>query len=78
MSETLTKPMGVTEAAAFLGLSTNYIYKMIHESKIPCYKPLGKKVYFDPKELSDFVYRGKKSADYELSAAADQIVNRGR
>jgi excisionase family DNA binding protein len=78
MTETLTRPMNVTEAAEFLGLSTNYIYKMISRGKIPCYKPLGKRVFFKAEELEAFIFRGKRSADFELSDAADQLVNRGR
>jgi excisionase family DNA binding protein len=78
MSEIIIqKPLGVSEAAEFLGLSRAYIYKLIHLKKIPAYKPTGGRVFFKRAELEAFVFRGKVSADYELSAKADRLLNGG-
>ncbi|GHU74535.1 hypothetical protein FACS189450_15170 [Spirochaetia bacterium] len=78
MIKAFARPMGIPEAVEFTGLSKNYLYKLIHLGKIPCYKPLGKKIFFKQEELEAFIFRGKQSADFELSAAADQLVNGGR
>lgn len=45
--EMLTLP----EAALYLGISMSQIYKMTSSLSIPHYKPRGKMVYFDKKEL---------------------------
>jgi excisionase family DNA binding protein len=70
------KPMGIIEAAEFTGLSKNYIYKLICLGKIPCYKPTGGRVFFKREELEQFIFRGRRAADFELSEQADNILNR--
>jgi excisionase family DNA binding protein len=69
------KPMGIIEVAEFTGLSRAYIYKLICLKKIPHYKPLGGRVFFKREELEQFIFRGKQSADYELSEQANGILN---
>jgi excisionase family DNA binding protein len=71
------KPMGVTEAAEFTGLSKAYIYKLVHLGKMPCYKPWGGRVFFKQAELEQFTFRGRKSADYELLEEADRLLAGG-
>jgi excisionase family DNA binding protein len=69
-----TKPLSVTEAAVYTGLSKAYLYKLIHLKKIPYYKPTGGKVFFKQEELDTFIYRGRVSADYELREQAEQLL----
>ena len=59
------RPMTSDEAAAFTGLKKNYLYKLICQGKIPCYKPNGGRGYFKPSELESFLFRNRKAADYE-------------
>jgi len=68
------KPLSVTEAAAYTGLSKTYLYKLIYLKKIPHYKPTGGKVFFKQEELDTFIFRGKVSADYELQEKAEQLL----
>jgi len=68
------KPMNVSMAADFLGFSKNYIYKLVHLGKIPCYKPEGGKVFFKQEELENFIFRNRVSADYELHEQAEQLL----
>ena len=63
------KALSVDEAAAFTGLSKNYIYKLIHQRKIPFFKPLGGRVFFKQEELESFIFRNRQAADYELNHA---------
>jgi excisionase family DNA binding protein len=65
----------VEEASEYTGLSSGTLYVLTHEKRIPFYKPLGKKIYFKRTELDGFMFRNKQSADYEVSAAADAILN---
>ena len=60
----------VDEAAAFLNLSKNYVYKLVSQKKIPCYKPMAGRVFFKPSELEAFLFRNRQSADYETASHA--------
>lgn len=45
----------VNEAAAYLGISKNYLYKLTMRKEIPYYRPTGKIIYFDRKELEEWI-----------------------
>ena len=68
--EQTQKVLSVNEAAAFTGLTKNYIYKLVHLKKIPCYKPLGGRIFFKPAELENFLFRNRQGADYEAVSHA--------
>jgi len=70
------KPLSVTDAVAYTGLSKTYLYKLIYLKKIPYYKPTGGKVFFKQEELDTFIFRGRVSADYELREQAEQLLIR--
>jgi len=67
------KPLSIVEAAEYLGFSKTYLYKLVHLRKIPCYKPAGGRIYFKKDELEQFVFRGRKAADYELMEKTEYI-----
>ena len=76
-SETLKddRPLGLEEAAAFLGLSKNSLYQLVHGKKLPAYKPGGKKLYFKKSDLESYVFRNRSISDYEAAKAADGILH---
>lgn len=47
------------EAAMYMGITMSYLYKLTMDAKIPCYKPNGKVVFFDRKELEQWLLRNK-------------------
>ena len=47
------------EASAYLGLSESYIYKLTSSKQIPHYKPNGKLVYFNRRELCDWAMKNQ-------------------
>ena len=49
------------EACLFLDISPSQLYKLISKQKIPHYKPRGKMVYFDKKELVKWLKRNHKN-----------------
>ena len=56
--------LDLNQAAEYLKLKPSYIYSLIHLKKIPYYKPLGKRVYFDKSELNKWIKESKiKSVD---------------
>ena len=56
MEQTIQKPLSSEEAAEYLGYSKNYLFKLVHEKKIPHYKPLNGRLFFKLDELKKFVY----------------------
>lgn len=66
-----TKVMLTTdEAAAYLGVSKSYIYRLTSRNEIPCYKPLGKMCYFDRLELEEWIRSNRAATDAEISQQA--------
>jgi excisionase family DNA binding protein len=72
------KPLNLKEAAEFLGFKPSYIYNLVHFGKITAYKPGGKILYFRQEDLERFVFRNKKTADFELADKAETILNGDR
>lgn len=56
---TAKEVLTTAEASAFLGLSESYIYKLTSHKQIPHYKPNGKLVYFNRKELCEWAMRNQ-------------------
>ena len=67
------------EAAVYLDLSHSHLYKMTSTGVIPSYKPNGKKLYFNRKELDEWLLTNKQLSQDELQQqAADYIIKKGR
>ena len=67
------------EAAVYLDVSHSHLYKMTSTSVIPSYKPNGKKLYFNRKELDEWLLTNKQLSQDELQQqAADYIIKKGR
>ena len=62
--------LSADEAAAFLGLTRAYIYKLVYLKKIPYYKPMGGRLFFKQEELEAFLFRKRQAADYEAQIDA--------
>lgn len=58
------------EAAKYMGISKSYLYKLTMNREIPHYKPMGKVVYFDRKELEEWLKRNKISTVEEIQMNA--------
>jgi len=68
-------PIRLNKVMELSGYSRSYIYKLVHWKKIPCHKPTNGRLYFFESEIIDFLARNRQSADYEVSEAADAILN---
>jgi excisionase family DNA binding protein len=66
----MDKALTIDEAAQVTDLSKNYLYKLIHQKRIPHYKPLGGRVFFKQEELEGFIFRNRQAANYEAVAHA--------
>ena len=78
----INKYSSLKEVAAFLGLSQNYIYELVHQRKIPFYKPFGKKLMFNLDEVKATIEGSKvesKASYSEIDVAANNLMlRRGR
>ena len=73
---TQPKPLTLKEAAEFLDFSRSYLYRLTSQGRIPCYKPEGKRVYFDRAELVNWLKRNRIRPKEETEEkAASYIVN---
>ena len=70
MTEIIDKPLNVQEAAAFLDISTSHLYKLTSTGKIPHYQPGGKRIYFLPSDLLEYVRSGRKKTADEIEREA--------
>ena len=73
---TQPKPLTLKEAAEFLDFSRSYLFRLTSQGRVPCYKPEGKRVYFDRAELVNWLKRNRIRPQEEIEeTAASNIVN---
>ena len=71
-----SRPLTLKEAAEFLDFSRSYLYRLTSQGRVPCYKPEGKRVYFDRAELVNWLKRNRIRPQEEIEeTAASYIVN---
>jgi predicted DNA-binding transcriptional regulator AlpA len=68
-------PIRIDKVIELSGFSRSYIYKLVHWKKIPCHRPTNGRLFFYEREVLDFLNRNRQAADYEVSDAADAILN---
>ena len=66
------------EASVYTGLSKSHLYKLTSTGGVPCYKPTGKKLYFDKEELDEWMLRNKKLSQDEIDDMAENHLLRSQ
>ena len=67
------------EAAKYMGVSKSYLYKLTMRQAIPHYKPMGKMVYFNRRELEQWLQNNRVSTDDEIEQQAQSYcIRKGR
>ena len=67
------------EAAIYLEVSHSHLYKMTSTGVVPSYKPNGKKLYFNRKELDSWLLSNKQCSQEEIEQqAANYLLEKGR
>ncbi len=61
------------EAALYLGISRSSLYKMTHAHTIPFYKPNGKLVFFEKKELLAWMRQNRVATEPTVHNHPDVI-----
>lgn len=60
------------EAAAYMGISKSYLYKLTMRKEIPYYRPTGKVIYFDRTELEEWIRTNRVSTSQEINQKAQR------
>lgn len=62
------------EAANYIGVSKNYLYKLTSKNRIPYYKPEGKQIYFDKDELNAWLCRNPQKTRSQIESEAIEFM----
>lgn len=60
----------LNETAQYMGVSRSFLYKLTMGRKIPHYKPNGKMIYFDLKDVEEWLRQNRVATADELEARA--------
>jgi len=60
-----SNPLTVAEASEYTHLSKGYLYQLAYYRKISHFKPSGGRLYFKKEDLDAFIFRNRRSADFE-------------
>lgn len=66
------------DVALLTGYSKSHLYKLTCYGKIPHYKPAGKQLFFDKKELEDWLRQNRSASESEIVEMADNYLMNGR
>lgn len=66
----------IEEASEFLGLSVSRLYKMTSNKEIPHYKPGGKKIYLNRKELEQWILSSRVASSNDLEDELEDYLSR--
>jgi excisionase family DNA binding protein len=53
--------LNLKEAARYLNMSCSHLYKLTSAKEIPHYKPRGKQVYFEKRELDKWLLQNRQT-----------------
>lgn len=67
--------LSLTEASAYLDLAPSFIYKLTSAFSIPFYKPNGKKIYFERKELDKWLLKNKCLSAEQIEEKIDTMLS---
>ena len=76
MADNEKTPMSIEAASKWSGYSKPYLYKLIHEGKIPYYKPDASrqgKVILCKEELAAFIFGKRIATKKEIAEQAEQV-----
>jgi excisionase family DNA binding protein len=62
------------EAAVYLNIKLNQLYKLNAAGRIPYYRPTGGKVYYLRSELHDWVLKGKRATVKDINSTVTKYI----
>jgi excisionase family DNA binding protein len=71
--------LNFSEACQYLDISESHLYKLTSRKQVPHFCPQGKKLYFNRKELDQWLQTNRKNTTEEVEReATDYILNNRR
>ena len=70
--------LNMEDVSLLTGLSKSFIYKMTYTMQIPHYKPNGKHVYFDRKEVEGWMRQNRVATQGEVQGIAHTYMATGK
>lgn len=70
------KVLTLEDVALLTGISKSYLYKMTYRKELPYYKPNGKLIYFDRKEVEEWMLQNRVCTNAEAERKAVVYVAR--
>lgn len=67
------KYIDANEAAAYLGVKMNTLYKLTSKKRIPYYSPGGRKIMFKLEELDRWIESGRVATNEELECRCHNV-----
>ncbi len=67
--------LSLTEASTYLNMSPSFVYKLTSTNCIPYYKPNGKKIYFQKKDLDNWVLQNRCLSSEEIDEKIDGMLS---
>jgi len=58
--------LNFNEATIYIEVSHSHLYKLTSTGKLPFYKPNGKKIYFNRKELDSWLLSNRQTSNTEI------------
>ena len=60
--------LSVKDVSALTGFKESYVRKLVEECKLPYYKPMGKRIFFEKKDIYSFLRTNRVPSSAELVA----------
>jgi len=70
--------LNFNEAAVYIEVSHSHLYKLTSTGTIPVYKPNGKKLYFNRKELDTWLLSNKQLTVEEIEQQSNEFILKRR
>lgn len=70
--------LSIEDVELLTGLSRRYLYKLTSRNEIPHSKPNGKKMYFDRKEIEDWMRQNRVCPKQEIEQKAVSYLITGK
>jgi len=70
--------MNIDDISLYTGYEKSYLYKLTSEAKIPHSKPGGKSIFFQKKEIDEWLTRNPIKTRYQIEEEANQIINNNK
>ena len=65
--------LSVKDVSLLTGFAESYIRKLVQESRLPHYRPMGKMIFFDREEIDSFLRSNRVPSAWELISENSSI-----